>query len=193
MVIRDATTLCTSRSPAALLSSSHLAQIQTFALSSAPVLQPCDHPLCSHTCVPWPWWHLEPRAGLRGTAVSLQLFPFEEMMKYCLCSEPWLTQQFLWGDKMITFGLVAADLGQNYTTQESIPAPNPAGIWDHLLFRLQDSLFGLEELQRDVQVFWMFLHSKSDLHFFWNFSLLWVKFYSSSHRLGWSKITWGGL
>lgn len=67
---------------------------------------------------------------------------------------------------MITFGLVAADLGQNYTTQESIPAPNPAGIWDHLLFRLQDSLFGLEELQRDVQVFWMFLHSKSDLHFF---------------------------
>lgn len=73
---------------------------------------------------------------------------------------------------MITFGLMAADLGQNYTTRESIHAPNPAGIWDHLLSRLEDRLFGLEKLQRDVQVFLMFLHSKSDLHFFSNFSLL---------------------
>lgn len=78
-------------------------------------------------------------------------------MKYCLCSEPGITPKFLWGDKIITFGLVAADLGQNYTTQESIFAPNPAGTWDHLLSRLEDSLFGLEKLQRDVQVFWMFL------------------------------------
>lgn len=71
---------------------------------------------------------------------------------------------------------MAADLGQSYTTQESILAPNPAGTWDHLLSRLEDSLFGLEKLQRDVQVFWKFLHSKSDLHFFCNFSLLRVKF-----------------
>lgn len=77
---------------------------------------------------------------------------------------------------MITSGLVAADLGQNYTTQESILAPNPAGIWDPSLSRLEDRFFGLERLQRDVQDFWMFLHSKSDLHFFWNFSLLQVKF-----------------
>lgn len=54
------------------------------------------------------------------------------VQKSCLCSEPWLTLTFLWGDKMTTFGLMAADLGQNYrsktTTQESILAPNPAGI-----------------------------------------------------------------
>lgn len=77
---------------------------------------------------------------------------------------------------MITLGLMAADLGQNYTTQGNILAPNPAGIWDDLLSRLEDRLFGLEKLQRDVQAFWMFLHSKSDLHFFWKFSLLCVKF-----------------
>lgn len=43
----------------------------------------------------WLWAALTLRRLPEGNKCVLLVFPFEEMMKSCLCSEPWLTPTFL--------------------------------------------------------------------------------------------------